>query len=54
MTRTAIIYSPELGKHIKIQLDIKINVHPEKDLVNIEIPRDNIWVQKSKLMQQKI
>lgn len=54
MKRSVIIYSPELGKHISIDIEVRINVNPEREMVNIEIPRVNTWVSEKTLMEQKI
>lgn len=39
MLRDVYFYSKELDGHVKLEVDIKVNIRPDKEVVQIEIPR---------------
>lgn len=39
MLRDVYFYSKELDGHVKLEVDIKVNIRLDKEVVQIEIPR---------------
>ena len=39
MLRDVYLYAKELDGYVKLEVDVKVNIRPDKEIVQIEIPR---------------